>query len=73
MKKRFLAVLGGAMMLMSCAALAEGTVTELEEGHDPVKIGWLQKNQSNPFELVINDGGEAVLEEAKERGIVSEY
>lgn len=39
----------------------------------PVKIGWLQKNQSNAFELVINGGGEELLEQAKADGIVEEY
>lgn len=38
-----------------------------------IKIGWLQKNQSNAFELVINDGGEELLEQAKAEGIVEEY
>lgn len=92
MKRRVLAMMFGAMMVMaaSSAAFAEEATTEatteaateaeaaaemttLEEGHDPVTIGWLQKNQSNAFELVINGGGEAVLEEAKEKGIVDEY
>lgn len=86
MKRRVLAMMFGAMMVMaaSSAAFAEEASTEaeadaavemttLEEGHDPVTIGWLQKNQSNAFELVINGGGEAVLEEAKEKGIVDEY
>lgn len=85
MNKRVLAIMLGSMMAMSSLAFAEEAVTEvasdnvrelaltsLEEGYDPVTIGWLQKNQSNAFELVINDGGEAVLEEAKEKGIVDE-
>lgn len=43
------------------------------EDGDGIKIGWLQKNQSNAFELVINGGGEAVLEQAKQDGVIEEY
>lgn len=39
----------------------------------PIKIGWLQKNQSNAFELVINGGGEELLKQAKADGIIKEY
>ena len=53
---------------------ADDTSKADDGGSDkPVKIGWLQKNQSNAFELVINGGGEAVLEQAKADGIVEEY
>lgn len=38
-----------------------------------VKIGWLQKNQSNAFEVVINTGGRAVLDEMKASGEIEEY
>lgn len=51
---------------------AEDTKAE-ESSDEPVKIGWLQKNQTNAFEIVINRGGEAVLEQAKADGIVEEY
>lgn len=44
-----------------------------EKEGDGIKIGWLQKNQSNAFELVINGGGEAVLEQAKQDGTIEEY
>ncbi len=53
-------------------AKAEDTAAE-NKADKPVKIGWLQKNQSNAFELVINGGGEELLEQAKADGIVEEY
>ena len=59
-----LAVIG--TMAMSTAALAE-TKTE------GIVVGWLQKNQTNYFETVINDGGEELLEELKADGTVEEY
>lgn len=53
---------------------AEDTAAPEENAADkPVKIGWLQKNQSNAFELVINGGGEELLEQAKADGIVEEF
>lgn len=44
-----------------------------EEAGGDITIGWLQKNQTNAFEIVINRGGEAVLEKAKADGIIKEY
>lgn len=38
-----------------------------------IVIGWLQKNQTNNFEVKINEGGEALLEQYKEEGVISEY
>ncbi len=50
-----------------------GAESEGEEAAEPITVGWLQKNQSNAFELVINGGGEALLEELKAEGVVEEY
>jgi len=54
-------------------AAEEAAPAEEGEKTGGVKIGWLQKNQSNAFELVINGGGEALLEQAKADGTVEEY
>lgn len=59
----------------SAGTAARAAESEAEAGGDAkaVKIGWLQKNQSNAFEVVINTGGEAVLEELKASGEIEEY
>ena len=47
------------------AAETEAPETKAAAGDGEITIGWLQKNQTNAFEIVINRGGEAVLEKAK--------
>lgn len=60
-----------ALLVTGAMVAAMGTTAMAEE--DGIKIGWLQKNQSNAFEVVINTGGEAVLEEMKASGEIEEY
>lgn len=83
MKKKVVAMLMATTMVFALAACgsnggdtAETTAkaeTTDEATDGGIKIGWLQKNQSNAFELVINAGGEAVLEQAKADGTIEEY
>lgn len=40
---------------------------------DGIVIGWLQKNQTNNFEVKINEGGEALLKQWKADGIIKDY
>ena len=55
------------------AAETEAPETKAAAGDGEITIGWLQKNQTNAFEIVINRGGEAVLEKAKADGVIKEY
>lgn len=58
----------------TAATTPEAAVTKAaDDTDDGIIIGWLQKNQSNYFETVINAGGEAVLEEMKASGQIKEY
>ncbi len=83
MKKKVVAMLMATTMVFALEACGSNggdtaettakaeTTDEAKDGG--IKIGWLQKNQSNAFELVINAGGEAVLEQAKADGTIEEY
>lgn len=55
------------------AKAGDTAAPEENKADKSVKIGWLQKNQSNAFELVINGGGEELLEQAKADGTVEEF
>ncbi len=69
MKKMTAVVMAAAVLssAMAVQAAAEETKTE------GIVVGWLQKNQTNAFEVVINEGGETLLEELKADGTVEEY
>lgn len=38
-----------------------------------IVVGWLQKNMTNVFETVINESGEAVLDQYKSEGVIDDY
>lgn len=61
----------------TAATTPEAAVTQAVQAADAtddgIVIGWLQKNQSNYFETVINAGGEAILKDMKASGQIKEY
>ena len=77
MKKRIsvaMALILAATGAMASTAMASAETEDAKATKDSgIVVGWLQKNQTNYFETVINDGGEALLEQYKKDGTVKEY
>lgn len=61
------------LAMVTLGTMAMGCFASAETKDSGIVVGWLQKNQTNYFETVINGGGEELLEELKADGTVSEY
>lgn len=61
------------LLFVAVMVLVAGCAPKSETSEKKIVIGWLQKNQTNVFETYINKGGEAVLNEKKANGEISDF